>query len=335
MARKRSRKHEPDMVHIVLSNRSSRVVSQGLPPYQEETEEIIAQKFVRVLNERFGRKCSKPTKNMDSNFPDCYCKEDGQSVGIELGQVTSEADAEHYQKGHDYSIAICQAIRQKPGNKLAALQGLHIKISLEDTDQELPPKSEGHQLSSSLAELLLSRLSDLQRLKLGHLLAIRWQGQTSRMSRSLRKRFLSNAQDHGQKSQMEAAWKKQSPYPLHLAMEAYRYALPSAASAPLIEFAPRGESPDKIRVQLKESVRKKIDIHYQPITGVKLLLLLYERFWLPRFADGEAVKLAQNELKASKHPFDEVWYFYPIAEDHKAPGKREGFLERLWPVDKG
>jgi len=156
------------------------------------------------------------------------------------------------------------------------------------------------------------------------------------MSRSLKERFLSNVQDKGLKSQLEAAWKKKSSDPLYLTMVARRYALPSAGSASFrVEFAPKGESSDIVRSQLKEVIHKVIDKQYQPITGVRLLLLLYERFWLPRFTDDEAVQLAQNELKVSEHPFDEVWYFYPLAKDPEAPKRQEGFLKRLWPVNEG
>jgi hypothetical protein len=251
---------------------------------------------------------------------------------ISEGNVKHDGDGEHYQKGHDYS----DAIRQKLGNKLEALQGIYVTIFLSDTHQELPPKSESHQLSSSLAELLLSKLSELQCLQLHRWLKIPWQGQTSRMPRSLKERFLSGVQDQELKSRLEDTWKGKSSHPLYLTMVARRCALPSAPSAPFrVEFAPKGESPDIIRGQLKEAVHKVLEKHYQRIANVKLLLLLYERFWLPRFADDEAVKLAQDELKKDSHPFDEVWYFYPIAEDHKAPNRQEGFLKRLWPANEG
>lgn len=323
----------PDLVHVVLRNRPSRVVRQELPSDQKETENIIARKFVRVLNERFERKCSEPTLNINSEFPDCYCTEDGQSVGIELEEVTGGADAEHYQKAHSYSRAIIQEL----SDDLASLQGLHIAIFLADTNQELPSvkSNEGRQLPCSLAKSLLSRLSELQRLQRSRQLKINWEGQTSHMSRSLRERFLSALQDHKLKQQLEVTWKKQTHHPLYLTMVARRYEPSSSASAPLlVEFGPRGESPEIIRDKLKEAVRRKIGKQYRPGSSQKLLLLLYERFWISRFGDKEAVRLAQNELKVSKHPFDEVWYFYPIAEDHQTPEKPEGFLKRLWPTEK-
>lgn len=109
----------PALTHAVLGKLSSRVISQRLPPYQEEAEEIIAQKFVKVLNQHFGRRCSEPTKNLVDDFPDCTCEEDGQRVGIELEEVTSASDAKAYQDGIKLCDSIMSALRAYPNNPAA------------------------------------------------------------------------------------------------------------------------------------------------------------------------------------------------------------------------
>ena len=295
---RRPRKWVRDLVHVVLGRRSPRQVRQSLPPYQEQTEQIIAWKFIRTLNERFSRNLSAPVKSTIGAFPDCYCREDGQKVGIELVEVTTEADAKDYQNGYMY----CQLIKDRLSSNLSALRGLHATIWPADTLQTLPAfKEEGQRLSKSLAELLTSKLSELRDLSPGCWLKIDWGGPNSR-----------------------------DPY---LAIVVRRYGRPSASNSFVVEFAQRGESPAIIQSGLKEAIQRKIDKHYPPSGSEKLFLVAYERFWLARFTDDEAIKLAQSNLKVSEHPFDEVWYFYPIAEDPEAPDKPEGFLKQLWPLN--
>ena len=112
-----------------------------------------------------------------------------------------------------------------------------------------------------------------------------------------------------------------------------RYAPVASRAAPVVELAQKWESPETINRGLREAVRRKLGKRYQLNHGETLILLLYERFWFPRVYDG-AIELAQKALSGSEHSFDEVWYFYPAAEDPEAPNKPEGFLWQVWPANE-
>ena len=74
---------------------------------------------------------------------------------------------------------------------------------------------------------------------------------------------------------------------------------------------------------IADVVAKKIRLHYSK-PREEFWLLVYSR---DVFATAEAPELlkAMNLLKQTKHPFDQVWYFFPYSN------KKLGHLVQIWP----
>jgi len=76
---------------------------------------------------------------------------------------------------------------------------------------------------------------------------------------------------------------------------------------------------------LVEIIDKKVRMHYSKPQGLRFLLLVYSVDTLLTPDDREFTN-ARGHLVRTRHPFDEVWYFYPYAQQPL------GHVVRVWPT---
>lgn len=77
---------------------------------------------------------------------------------------------------------------------------------------------------------------------------------------------------------------------------------------------------------LVEIIAKKVQMHYSKPRGVRFLLLVYSVDTLLTASDDGVFTKARDHLDRNPHPFDEVWYFYPYAQQPL------GHVVRVWPT---
>lgn len=78
---------------------------------------------------------------------------------------------------------------------------------------------------------------------------------------------------------------------------------------------------------LPDAVERKIDKHYAKPDDAKLVLVVYHSWAGIAYRETEPYERSRNLLAQGKHPFDEVWYFVPLAGDvHGCP-------VQIWPPD--
>ena len=266
---------------------------------KEATEEALASKFVKVLNQQFERKLSEPESGPPNDFPDFYSYEMGTRLSIELTRVVSPAEGKYFSDTYTYGNQIVDELQ----DKLHLLRGVCVTIFLRDTNQVLPsPKSsDGRLLSRSLAAYLNDHAAKLQELNLN----IRFN--IARCS--------------------NLKWDGPGGHGPYLTLLCHRYAMPEVLDAPLdIRFGPPSARTEEVNRRLFEAIQNKIRKSYPD--GEHIILVAWE---VARLSFDEVLmQLGTQALSEAGHPFKEVWYFYPLAEDSKAP---QGILKKLWPAE--
>jgi hypothetical protein len=85
-----------------------------------------------------------------------------------------------------------------------------------------------------------------------------------------------------------------------------------------------GQRTDVSRGLLTEAVRLKVSKCYAKPTTAKFLLLAYSIDTILDQYDPDVTE-ARQLLDTTKHPFDEVWYIFPVAQKAFCP------LIKVWP----
>lgn len=76
------------------------------------------------------------------------------------------------------------------------------------------------------------------------------------------------------------------------------------------------------RLRLSEAIKRKMI--YTSFEGDGLILLVYSLHAIPIDPESDEISLAQQMLGSMPHPFDEVWYMLPLAEN-RSP------VIQIWP----
>lgn len=76
-----------------------------------------------------------------------------------------------------------------------------------------------------------------------------------------------------------------------------------------------------------QAIRSKIDKRYARARNARFWLVLFASDTLPLSLNNPDFLSAQNLLKTSPHPFDEVWYIYPLANHDY------GAVLQVWPPE--
>jgi len=285
--------HKPSrqLGHIAFSKTGRAFkVAEPLPSRKEDLEATIVAKFVGRLRSSEGRDLCIPTKG--DQWPDFETSEGEVRIGIEIVEVLNIGHARKRRVQELYA----SRVRELLGDEYGRLTGL--TITLDDGYQDPPypllNSKAGQALVQSIVDNLRSELPRLERLEIGRMFVARWQTEPS-------------------KPQTGAG--------------GYRVAPPDSGSLPEIGYS--GIFPalsTDVQFLLSQAIAHKISKNYPVYSKGKLILLAYEVFSLSvDQAPSRAAALARNFLSKQKHPFDEVWYFYPYAAE------ASGHIERIWP----
>ena len=285
----RPRKPSSPLGHIVFPGKGKPYqVIETLPDSSDDLESAIVRKFIGALKHFENRElCDLQRGNV---WPDFRCKERGQIIGIEIVEVVNQVHA----KNRHIQDRYLKRIRELIDDVYACLAGL--RIDLIDGYQQPPYPSlttkAGRLLSQFIADNLKAEIENLERLQ--GLCVRRWQ---------------------------------KGPTVPEAGAFIRRTAPLSSGSPAVLRF--QGTFSDRLNIVenlLKSAIEGKINKNYPELSEGKLWLLAYEVFGVsvvPR--PSTALDLAEKLLQSREHPFDEVWYIFPYAQ------QTLGHIEKVWP----
>lgn len=288
--KKRPRKPVPPLGHIVFPKAGPvRKVVEPLSDMQEDLETAVVQKFVGALKYFEGRTLTGLKKS--DPWPDFTAREGTTNWAIELTELLEPKHAALYQLQQSYRAAIVDRLGGIP----KFLDGIDVLI---DDNYQQPPfpaahTPQGDKIVSTIVNELNILSDDLAKLSVERILIRDMVG-------------------------------KQDAVP-RLRLSCFRFA--SANRPGRIHFS--GTFPiaiDDVRHLLQRTILSKLEKHYQSWEGHRFLLLIYELRMISVETGGVALAYAQNVLRSHDHPFNEVWYLYPYAEQDL------GHLVRVWPI---
>ncbi len=266
------------------------LVQEELPTDKSQLELRICKKFVQALR-RLGRDLSDPISTSDRPH-DCMCKEDKLEVAIQLTEATIPRIAQAQNMREQYA----SRIRENLTALADRLSGLRIQLQLGDDVRRWPrPDSvKGWKIITSFHDSMVGSVDELAVLSVNHFFPKRWTVVGFRCGYS-----------------------------------AIRLAEPSPSVGPSVHHAGGiATFENEMEESLPKAIKRKLDKHYAKSAEYRLFLVVYQTQGGIAYTETELYTRSRKLLGLIDHPFDEVWYFVPLAGD--ACGCRP---VQIWPTN--
>lgn len=279
------KKPSPPIGHVVFrgKGRGTEYVVEHLCTDKQQLEQQICKKFVECLR-RQGRTVSDPSPDSTGSH-DAFYTEDGHLVCVELTEVICPRHAEIRSLRGQYTDRVSDAL----DSARADLNGLKIELELVDEYQfDRWPKAgsrRGREILHRFKEELLAMRQKLIGLPQGHFDSKRWTVGRDK---------------------------------LRCGFMATRVAPAGSGIRPEFRCSEViGYTTEEIHELLPTAIGKKINKNYSPQADGKLILLVYQVLGSPlaEHHEPEPFVRARELLNGVSHPFDEVWYLFPMAGD--------------------
>jgi hypothetical protein len=266
-------------------------MSETLPELKDAREWVIAEKFVAILRRTEQRELNQ-LERLDPDRPDFLAREGSRAIELELIEITEPRTERKRATQQSFAQGISELVR----DLFPHWDGLEIQLHDGYQSVPYPPvrSRQGKRLVEFIAQCLRSAATNFEVMAPGHQQIYEWQN---------------------------------APGQVTVAALVTRVS-PSGSGRP-VTLRYSGTFPttvDEVQSRLSRTVGKKLSKHYARDPSRSYWLLAYElgfpSVWTTR---GRAVDLARELLGAEDHPFDEVWYFYPL------PEAGDGFLTRVRP----
>lgn len=282
------RKPTQPLGHIVFPRKGRPyTVLDPLPEIADDLELVIVKKFIGALKHFEDRTILDPVRG--NPWPDFEAEEDRHRIGIEVVEVLNPDHARKRALQEQYRDRILSLIEPFIGE----LTGLSILFDDGHQDHPYPALSnaEGSRLAQSIAENLYALVPKLGEIRVGQSFHFKWQDEPGKPR-------------IGTAGQRFAP--KESGFPVR-----FRFSgtFPSAAGVH--------------HSLLAETIMGKVRKTYQTYRSGQLILLAYGHD--PCIVDSPSIELAKRALSVSRHPFNEVWSFFPYA------AKDLGAVAHVWP----
>lgn len=293
--------------HVTLLGQGrARSVNELLPDDKEAQELVIATKFAETVNQKFGRDIHS-LKNAPTPLPDVEAIENGQPIYLELRRLSSADEERRYQILMEYAqqlaerVSIClptdTLIRLQITDQSRMIGDRSIGDYLDDFPRTGTPS--GERIVKALVQLLCDKKQAIEELEL-----------SSRPS--LKAKTFLNLDWTGLRGR--------GPFLSLMVWRNPRF------EEPLVEWAAFSYSHDELQSRLTNAISDKSKKNY-PAENHNILLL-----WevMPPFSSNDSqIESARALLADLRHPFDEIWYFFPIAADSKSPNSSIGAAKRI------
>jgi hypothetical protein len=275
------RKPSPPLGHIAFtSDRKPYVVREDLPEEKSQLEMAICRKFVHALRRSHARVLSEPEKCAPRSVADCRSTDGQVQIDIQVTEVVDNVQASIHNDLRTYAERISLAI----ADVLPQFCGLSITLyGGEQTRYPPPGSADGRRIIGSFRENFLSGCDRLCGQKLGVLFMEKW------------------VVEPGQ-------W--------ICGYYGHRFGLAESGRLPSLRFSQAYTSyPGEQAVLLPKTIQRKLDKRYARSRDARLILIAYQVLGAPCIESDipDAFERSRSLLSKQVHPFDEVWYFFPMA----------------------
>jgi|CXWL01.1.fsa_nt_gi hypothetical protein len=285
MAKKEPGKLIQRLGSILLGPSDTTRTLEALPDSQQDRECAIVQKFIGAMTHFEHRALSPPTPGEEP--ADCLTQEGDQKVGIQVTDVVKFDHAHMRGTQNKYS----RRIRELLSDCFSEFNGLSITLHYRAQTPPYPPinSKEGVRLAQLVTEKLRASIPELKKCGIGQQAAYRWLG---------------GSNDY------------------HAVAFIQRLTAFDSGRTALLDFS--GNFPHlDAHLVLTRAIEKKLAKNYPPFPNGRFWLLAYGDE--PFLIENDAVADAKSLLQSRRHPFDEVWAFFPYA------AQELGFPRKVWP----
>lgn len=265
-------------------------VIEPLPEGSEDLETAIVRKFIGAL--LHFKKRSLILSGRGTEWPDFVAVEEDRRVGIEVVEVVNIEHARKRALQRQYLELLLSTIEPFCGQ----LRGLRIRMDdgQQDPPYPSPTSRDGKQLIQFIVDNLQSNIEKLRQLPIGRSVHHVWQN-----------------------------WKVETRTP-RIGILARRLAPAESECALKLEFFDGFGSRAGVRESLLEkTLLTKVKKAYTSYKNGPLILLAYGDD--PIILQAEAIEPTKKMLSSNRHPFNEVWSFFPYA------AKDLGGVRMVWP----
>lgn len=286
MPKRRSpRKPSLPLIIAKLRKGKSTTIVEWLPSEGKALEGHIVAKFLGALKGTRNLNLSIPTPG--SPWPDFETTEGDTKIGIELVEVVDGQQLLRLRLQERYASRVCELL----GDERLRFAGVSIHMAdvYDDPRDPLLSSPAAEELAQSLAEGIRAAAARLESLEFDEKTA-----------------FLCQTRPHLPKVTAFAS----------------RFDPPGSGRLGVIQFL---GSRRLSAAPLLQAITKKVGMQYTRYAAGRLWLLAYDTGFVIEPPPSRAASEAKALLLQRSHPFDEVWYFYPLA------GENRGSVERIWP----
>lgn len=254
-------------------------VQEDLPTDKSQRELCICKKFVGALR-RVERKLSCPV-SISGGPHDCMCSENDMDIVIQMTEATIPR------------VAAVQSLRQQYATRIQAevaplatdLVGLLFQLQLGGGFTVMPGPNTpiGRRVIGSFRKAITPVFNDLDQLEVKYFLPRRW-----------------------------------TVDGLQCGFVAIRFASRLSGIGPIIRHdGSITTDPGEMEESLPNSIQRKLAKRYAKPTEGKLFLLAYDLHGsiACERQEPDPYRRSRELLRQWNHPFDEVWYFVPLAGD--------------------
>lgn len=281
---------KPNRPFVSIAFSKSGKVSKKVEPTAPDTAQIelrVSRALLSVLVERGLPKVLKVERGAEPADVTVQLT-DGRSIDIQVVEVVDPVLI----RAKEITDSYTAAIRAQHPEILAALRGILVSIITRPDDPQLP------RLSSKAGASALRALLDLLREEAQAI------GSLPRGKRRNRKREISE-QD---------------------VFLSFEHLSDSEAPAEIHWPAGRYFKPGEPRTFATTAIAGKIDKHYSKPAN-PFWLLLFATDTIPLTENDPDCAAARLLLSTVNHPFDEVWWIYPL------PNRDSGAVLKIWPAE--
>lgn len=279
---------KPDRPFVVIAfSKSGKVSSdvEHVPDSTEDIELVVARKLLAVLTER--RRFDVSTISHGEEPADVAVRlADGNTIDIQVAEIVDQVTARSNQIADSYK----QVLLNDEGKVLDVFHGIVITVATALDAVPLPKLSseEGIEALSSIVSLLRDEAQSISSLPLGHFRS---------RKRTIANQDVSFVFDH--------------------------LASPNAPAE--IHWQPAlGLSPPGGTRFVTQTIANKIQKRYSKPKNAFWLLVFGTDTEPPHQASPDYLE-ARQLLATATHPFDEVWYIWPLANQDA------GAILQIWP----
>jgi hypothetical protein len=168
LRRPRPKKITPSLAVISFSKAGTvRKRVEAMPDDQDALEELVVQRFVSALNERYGRKVEivECLSKERRDPPDFLAIEGGKTVGIEVTEVVEPSHRRLHSARQNYGKVVQETLLER-GNQL---RGIIVRIFDAHGEPSYPPthSKQGEEIIASVVRLVEERQAHLAELVVG------------------------------------------------------------------------------------------------------------------------------------------------------------------------